>query len=58
MVISNYLYFVILTTKMSNNIFFWKNDYKIQNFSEFSKNVLYVKQLAGANHGAKFQIDT
>ena len=35
-----------------------KNDHKIQNFENFQKTVLYVKQLTNTHHSTKFQIDT
>ena len=34
--------FLILTPKISKNLFFWKKCSKIQNFQNFQKTVLYV----------------
>ena len=56
MAISEFWYFMIFNPKFSKKVFFeWP---QVQNFHNFQKTVLYVKQLACANHSAKFEIDT
>ena len=58
MALSDFLNFAFLTPKSSKNIFFLKNDHKIQNFQKFQKTGIYVIELAVLNQYAKFQLDT
>ena len=56
MVVSDFQNFWILTPKISKNKFFWEKCSKIQNFQNFQKTVLYVKDLLESSQHAKFQI--
>ena len=56
MAISDFQNFWILTPKISTNKFFWKKCSKIQNFQNFQKTVLYVKDTHESSLHAKFQI--
>ena len=61
MAISDFWNFEFLTSKISKNNFFGKKipsfSYKIQNFENFQKTGIYVKELDIFNHHAKFQTD-
>ena len=61
MAISEFWNFEFLTSKISKKLLFWKKvtcfSYKIQNFDNFQKTGIYVKELDIFNHHGKFQPD-